>query len=91
MTALELLQRTCACLGITDPPVSLVGSQDPQITNLVEILTDVGQDIASRHDWSALGTTFTFTSDGSDGQSVAFARIGTGRHRRPLCGARARC
>lgn len=72
MTALELIQRTVRLLGITDPPVSLVGSQDTQVTNLVEILTDVGQDIASRHDWSPLGTTYSFTADGSDGQSVAF-------------------
>lgn len=73
MTALELLQRTVRLLGITDPPTSLVGSTDPQITNLMEILTDVGQDIASRHEWSALQGTFTFTSDGTDGQSAPFA------------------
>jgi len=72
MTALELLQRAVRLLGITDPPTTLVGSTDPQVTNLLEILTDVGQDIASRHDWSALQTTFTFTSDGTDGQSVPF-------------------
>lgn len=73
MTALELLQRTVRLLGITDPPTSLVGSDDTQITNLLEILTDVGQDIASRHDWSTLQTTFSFTSDGTDGQSTPFA------------------
>jgi len=73
MTALELLQRTVRLLGITDPPTSLVGSTDTQITNLLEILTDQGQDIASRHDWSKLSTTFTFVSTGVDPQSYPFA------------------
>lgn len=69
MTALELLQRTVRLLGITEPPTSLVGSTDPQVTNLLEILTDVGQDIASRHDWSRLGSSFTFASAGVDAQA----------------------
>lgn len=72
MTALELLQRTVRLLGITDPPTSLVGSTDPQITNLLEILTDVGQDIASRHDWSTLGTTLSYVPTGVDPQSAPF-------------------
>lgn len=72
MTALELLQRTVRLFGITVPPTSLVGTQDDQITNLLEILTDVGQDIASRHDWSALSGTFSFTSTGANPQSEPF-------------------
>lgn len=72
MTALELIQRTVRLLGITSVPASLVGTQDDQITNLLEILTDVGQDIASRHDWSKLAGTFTFTSDGGNPQSEPF-------------------
>ncbi|WP_192248471.1 phage adaptor protein [Mesorhizobium caraganae] len=73
MTALELLQRTVRLLGITSPPTSLVGTDDDQITNLLEILTDVGQDIASRHDWSKLAGTFSFVSDGNNSQSAPFA------------------
>lgn len=71
MTALELLQRTVRLFGITDPPTSLVGSTDPQVINLLEILTDVGQDIAARHDWSPLSTTFTAVSLGTDPETYS--------------------
>lgn len=73
MTALELLQRSVRLLGITEVPTTLVGATDPQIVNLLEILTDVGQDLATRHDWSALQSTFTAISTGADPQAYNLA------------------
>lgn len=72
MNALELIQRTVRLFGITVPPVTLVGTTDSQITSLIEILTDVGQELATRHDWNKLTSTFSFTSVNVDLQSQDF-------------------
>lgn len=69
LTALEIVQRTVNLLGITTAPTSIVGTTDPQITNLLAILNDAGQDLASRHNWSSLMETMSFTSTGVDPQA----------------------
>jgi len=68
-TALDVIVRAVNLFGITTVPTSIVGTTDPQITNLIAILNDVGQDLSSRHNWSSLMKTMSFTSTGVDPQA----------------------
>lgn len=62
MDALQVIQKAVGLTNLTAVPTTITGSDDPQIVNLRAVLSDVGQDLTSRHDWNSLGRLFSFTS-----------------------------
>lgn len=68
--ALQIIQRVTRVMPVTDVPTTIVGVDDPQVATLVEVLNDVGEELASRHDWNTLGEVFSFTSTAENPQSV---------------------
>jgi hypothetical protein len=68
MNALQIIQKVVRLMPITELPTTIVGVTDPQVTNLVAILSDCGQGLTTRHDWSTLGKSFSFTSTAENPQ-----------------------
>ncbi len=68
--ALQIIQRVTRVMPVTDKPTTIVGVDDPQVANLVELLNDVGSEITSRHDWDAMGKKFAFPSTAENPQAV---------------------
>jgi len=68
MNALQVIQKAIKLTSVTEAPSTIEGNSDPQVVNLVAILSDVGQDLYSRHPWNTLGKSFAFTSNGGNPQ-----------------------
>lgn len=60
-TCLSIVQAVCGRLGQT-VPTSAVGNTDQLIQNILAICNEEGQELAARHQWTALQTEATFTT-----------------------------
>lgn len=69
-TCLSMVQTVCARLGLQVPNIA-IGSQDPQIQNIVAIMNEEGQELAARSDgWEALQTEATYTTVATEDQGL---------------------
>lgn len=69
-TCLQLVQAIARRVGISTAPNAAVTSADPQIVQLVELLNEEGQELASRFQWQALVQEATFTTVAAELQTA---------------------
>ena len=75
-TCLSIVQTVCGRLGLSQPSI-VIGSQDLQITTLLAICNEEGQELAARTNWTDLQTETTFTTLATEDQG-ALATIAPG-------------
>lgn len=75
-TCLSIVQTVCRRLGLAEP-TSAVGNTDLQIQNIIELCNEEGQELAARHEWSALQTEVSYTTLAAEDQG-AIATIAPG-------------
>lgn len=68
-TVLEIVKRVAGRVGINKPNTA-TGSTDIQILQLVDLLNEEGQELASRFSWQLLINEKTFTSVNSEDQGL---------------------
>lgn len=68
-TCLSIVQTVCNRLGLTEPN-SAVGSTDTQIKNILALSNEEGQELAARHDWTALQREATYTTLAAEDQGA---------------------
>ena len=68
---LQLATRITRRLPLSADPVSMVGSDEPQLQQLLELMQEEGDELVSRHSWSVLIKTWTFAID-ADPHSETF-------------------
>lgn len=69
-TCLSIVQTVCARLGFQTPNIA-IGSQDPQINNIVAISNEEGQELAARSDgWTELQTQTSYTTVATEDQGL---------------------
>lgn len=61
MSLLTTIQQVCRRIGIT-APLTVSGSNDPQIIQLMAIGNEEGQDLSARYPWTVLQNESTFTT-----------------------------
>lgn len=69
MSLLTIVQAACGRIGITQP-VSVSGSSDPQIVQLMGLTNEDGQELAARYPWSVLISESTFTTVATQSQGA---------------------
>ena len=67
LTVLEIARRACAATGLPVPN-SIVGSTDPNVVQLVELLHEEGSELAARTEWQVMTWEATFTSVADESQ-----------------------
>ena len=67
MTLLQLIQRFCLRSGVQSP-TTVVGSTDKQVLQLLNLLEEEGNDLASRHEWQALTQEAVLTTLAAEDQ-----------------------
>lgn len=67
-TMLSIVQDLCARQNIP-VPAAVIGSGDPQITQLRALLEEEGNDLAARHDWTTLTYQGVLTTQASEYQA----------------------
>ena len=70
MTALTLIGKACARLGVTVPG-AVFSSTDTQVIQLRNLMNQEGQELGTRHPWTALTTEKTFTTVATSIQTSA--------------------
>lgn len=75
-TCLSIIQDVCGRLGLP-APTSVVGNTDVQISNLLSLCNEEGQELAARYEWSALQNEATYTTLATEIQG-AIATIAPG-------------
>lgn len=55
-----MVQRACRRLGLS-VPTAVVGNTDAQVAQLLELAIEEGEELSSRHGWSALTAEATYT------------------------------
>lgn len=68
-TCLSIVNAVINRLGLT-PTTSAVGSTDTQVANILALVNEEGQELAARHDWTALQTEATFTTVAAEDQGT---------------------
>jgi hypothetical protein len=61
MTLLSTVQNVCGRLSLT-VPTAVVGSSDPQVTQLYTLANKAGHDLANAYNWQALTVEKTFVT-----------------------------
>lgn len=61
MSLLSIVRQACAEIGITQPG-SVVGSNDPQLIQLLALANREGANLATRYNWQALTKEAAFTT-----------------------------
>jgi hypothetical protein len=79
MSMLSIIQHFCRRRGIPRPTTAY-GSTDPQVLQVMALLEEEGNDLATRHDWQALTFEASHTSLASEDQG-AIATIATNGYR----------
>jgi len=69
MSMLSLVQSFCRRTNIS-VPVAVLGSTDPQVLQVLALLEEEGQDLATRGDWSVLRNEATHTTIASEDQGT---------------------
>lgn len=64
MNVLETVQSACLRCNVPAPSVAVL-STDPLIQQMVELLHEEGNELASRYPWQALGLFAAWTADGT--------------------------
>jgi len=79
MNALEIVQQVTDELALTSPSI-LVGSQDPQIRQLLALLNRLGADLCTQFEWEKLNKEHILTTVASDttGDTVNGSAVITG-------------
>lgn len=67
LNVLQIAQRACAATGLPVPN-SIVGSSDPNVVQLVELLHEEGSELAARTEWQVMTWEATFTSAATESQ-----------------------
>lgn len=70
MSLLTICQTAAVSVGLPMPN-AVVGAQDPNTPRLLALLQQEGDELARRHDWQALVTEHTWTTDGNEAQAAA--------------------
>jgi len=68
-TCLSIVQSICGRLSL-DVPNQAVGNTDKQIINILALLNEEGQELAARHEWTALQTEATYTTLAQEDQGL---------------------
>lgn len=68
-SCLSIVQTICNRIGI-NAPTQAVGSADQQIINLVALLNEEGQELAARHEWTALQSEASYTTLAQENQGT---------------------
>ena len=76
MSLLSLGTQVCSRIGITAPS-SFSSSSDPQITQVIAIANEEGQELAARYPWQAITIEKTFASVATEIQGTVAALAGT--------------
>lgn len=66
-TVLQIAQRACAATGLPVPN-SIIGSTDPNVVQLVELLHEEGSELAARTEWQVMTWEATFTTVAAEDQ-----------------------
>lgn len=61
MTCLSIVQKACERVGLTSPN-SVVGNTDAQIIQMLALLNEEGEELATRHPWQAITKEASFTT-----------------------------
>lgn len=72
-----MIQQVCLRKGI-NKPTTVSGSTDPQITQLMAIANEEGQDLSSRYQWQALQHESTFLTVATEIQGAITTLAGAG-------------
>lgn len=67
MTLLELVQSFCRRTGVTVPN-NVIGNPDKDVLQVLALLEEEGNDLATRHQWQALTNEATFTTVAAEDQ-----------------------
>lgn len=70
MQLLEIIQRVMRSLPLSPIASAVVGSSDPTVLQLLEMLQSEGDDLVSRHEWAPLIALHSFAASGVDPQSA---------------------
>jgi len=62
MQLLDIVQRVWKRLPLNNIPGTVVGNTDPQVSQMLEIVQMVGEDLMSRHEWQILYRVQQFTT-----------------------------
>lgn len=69
MTLLSTVQRFCNRTGISSP-TTVYGTTDPQITQILALLEEEGNDLSGRGDWEVLTNEATHTTVATESQGA---------------------
>lgn len=70
MNLLQLVQQAYNELGLSNPPVAVVTSQDPQVRQMYALLNRHGHDLARQYDWQRLDKEFIISTLAFDVQAT---------------------
>ena len=65
MSLLTIIQNVANESGLFEEPTTVISNQDAYVKKALSLLTKVGKEISSKHDWQNLTREQTFTSDGT--------------------------
>ena len=69
MTCLSIVQTVCQRVGLTSPN-SVIGSTDAQIIQMLALLNEEGESLATRHPWQAITKEASFTTVAAETQGA---------------------
>lgn len=75
MSLLSIIKEVAPRLGIT-APVSVIGTLDPQVLQMLRLLEQIGQDLTADYKWQALRRTAQWTSTATESQGTILSRTG---------------
>ena len=75
MNVLGAIQRFATAVGFPSPSVALTSTSN-DVLQVVELLNQVGRELAGRHDWQALTFEATFTTVATESQGSLSTIIG---------------
>ncbi len=75
MNCIQVIREVCGRTGLPRPN-SASGSSDVQVTQLLALLNEEGQELAARYDWQALTREATFTTVATEDQGSLQTIIG---------------
>lgn len=70
MSYLTIVQQACRLLSLP-VPTTVVGSTDPNVVQLGALANEVGEELATDHDWQKLTQQHLFTTSGTEEQPDA--------------------
>ena len=78
MTLLDIIRAFCHRTNGIAAPSAILGSSDPSALQLMALLEEVGNDLATRGHWSALVREATFTTLAAESQGTLASMTGDG-------------